>query len=80
MQNKANLFKAEMNVSSVTIKDYENAIALGLQKNKPNPYSYRGERRGRRAFCYLKTRVGVAASRINNYNLYLLSGLCGLCG
>ena len=36
MQNKANLFKAEMNVSSVTIKDYDNSTAFRVQKNKPN--------------------------------------------
>jgi len=36
MQNKANLLDTQMNVSSVTIKDYENEIDFWPAKNKPN--------------------------------------------
>ena len=36
MQNKPNLLDAQMNVSSILTKDYENEIAFGLRENKPN--------------------------------------------
>ncbi len=36
MQNKPNLLNAQMNISSVLTRDYENNIAFGLRKNKPN--------------------------------------------
>ena len=36
MQNKANLLDNQMNVNSLVTKDYENKIAFGLPKNKPN--------------------------------------------
>jgi hypothetical protein len=36
MQNKANLPDDQMNVTAFLTKDYENKIAFGLQKNKPN--------------------------------------------
>ena len=35
MQNKANLPNAQMNVSSVKIKDYDNEIVFRPRKNKP---------------------------------------------
>jgi hypothetical protein len=34
MQNKANFKKAEMNVSSILAKDYENKCLRGRKKNK----------------------------------------------
>ena len=36
MQNKPNLLKARINVTSFTTKDYENARPPGREKNKPN--------------------------------------------
>jgi len=36
MQNKANLLDTQMQVSFVVTKDYENATALWLRKNKAN--------------------------------------------
>jgi len=36
MQNKANLPKAQMNVSSFITKDYRKNDAFAVQKNKPN--------------------------------------------
>ena len=36
MQNKANLPDDQMNVTTFLTKDYENKIAFGLRKNKPN--------------------------------------------
>ena len=36
MQNKANLMDAQMNLSSVLTKDYENELCRKLQENKPN--------------------------------------------
>jgi hypothetical protein len=35
IQNKPNLLNTQMNVNSVLTEDYENEIALSLQKNKP---------------------------------------------
>ena len=36
MQNKANFFKAKINVNFYLQKDYENISRRGLRKNKPN--------------------------------------------
>jgi len=36
MQNKPNLLDAQMNVSSILTKDYENEFCRKLRKNKPN--------------------------------------------
>jgi len=36
MQNKANLLNAQINVSSVLTKDYENDNAFRFYENKPN--------------------------------------------
>ncbi len=36
MQNKPNLLDAQMNVSSILTKDYENETAFALRQNKPN--------------------------------------------
>ncbi len=36
MQNKANLLDAQMNVTSVLTKDYENDNTFRLPENKPN--------------------------------------------
>ena len=41
MQNKPNLPDAQMNVSSVITKDYENVHLLGRRKNKPNQTQYK---------------------------------------
>jgi hypothetical protein len=36
MQNKANLLDAQMNISSILTKDYENKSNWTLGENKPN--------------------------------------------
>jgi len=36
MQNKPNLRKAKMNVTSLITVDYENKLCSGLHENKPN--------------------------------------------
>ena len=36
MQNKPNLLNAQINVSSIFTKDYENVHLLGRRKNKAN--------------------------------------------
>ncbi len=36
MQNKPNLLDAQMNVSTVLTRDYENVHLLARRKNKPN--------------------------------------------
>ena len=41
MQNKPNLLDAQMNVSSVLTKYYENDNAFRLPENKPNQSQYK---------------------------------------
>ena len=43
-QNKANLLDAQMNISSVLTKDYENELCRKLQKNKPNQTQFQTQR------------------------------------
>ncbi len=44
MQNKANFKKAEMNVSSISIRDYENKCLRGRKKNKAKQSQFQNRR------------------------------------
>jgi len=53
MQNKPNFRNAQMNISTVTTRNYENETTLMLQKNKPNQTQFQ-KSKNERKFCLHK--------------------------
>jgi len=75
MQNKANFQKAQMNVSSLLIKDYENESLRRLlgKQSQTNPFTFSA---AESADCDICKSLSSRANKITFINVYKFSMLC----